>query len=197
MGNEMRQLITSTPTGTAALMKTTLTANEMAILTQTVTANTLAPMALAAKYVKERVFGVGALPGIARTLIDGFPRDVARWQQFKEIVQQSWTPSALSVVIISHASRKLTLKRFEKRGRAGDSFDKRFDQHEEQIGPIVEAMRQDGLTMIEISANHEKTAEDLVESFEEMPAWGKAVGQVRAVTGDESGPGEPKVNSRE
>jgi UMP-CMP kinase len=192
----MRQLITSTPTGTAALMKTTLTANEMAILTQTVTANTLAPMALAAKYVKERVFGVGALPGIARTLIDGFPRDVARWQQFKEIVQQSWTPSALSVVIILHTSRKLTLERFEKRGRAGDSFDKRFDQHEEQIGPIVEAMRQDGLTMIEISADHEKTAE-LVESFEEMPAWGRAVGQVRAVTGDDSGSGESKVNSRE
>jgi adenylate kinase family enzyme len=197
MGNEMRQLITSTPTGPAALMKPTLTADEMATLTQTVTANTLAPMALAAKYVKERVFGVGARPGAARTLIDGFPRDVARWQHFKQIVQESWTPSELSVVIVLHASRELTQERFEKRGRVGDSFDKRFDQHEEQIGPIVDAMRQDGLTVIEISADHERTAEELVDSFEEMPAWGRAVGQVPAFTGDDSGPDESKVNSRE
>jgi UMP-CMP kinase len=189
----MRQLIANTPTGPAALIKPTLTRDEIFIFTQTVRENTLAPMTLTSKYVKERVFGVGARPDLAGTLVDGFPRDAARWEYFKEIVQESWTPSESSIVIVLHARRGLSRERFEKRGRAGDSFDKRFDQHEEGVGLIVEGMRQDGLTVIEISVNHGKTAEELVDSFEEMPVWGRAIGRVSALTGDDSSHGKSKV----
>jgi hypothetical protein len=36
-------------------------------------------------------------------------------------------------------------------------------------------LRSDGLTVIELSDNHGKNAEELVEMFGKMPAWIKAV----------------------
>jgi adenylate kinase family enzyme len=149
----MRELIKDNSTGPAALIKATLTADEIATYTRNVKANRLAPVKYTPTYVKERIFGVGARPGTIRVLIDGFPRDVARWLYFKEAVKEFWTPSLRVSVIILYADREVLRERFEKRKRTGDEFDKRFDEHEEKIGPIVEAMKQDGMEVIELSAN--------------------------------------------
>jgi UMP-CMP kinase len=165
IGNEMREFIKLNPTGPAALIKPTFTADEIATYTRNVIANTLAPVALTPKYVKERIFGVGAQLGDVRVLVDGFPRNVERWPYFKDAVKEYWTPSEEATVILLHADRDVTWERFEKRGRAGDEFDKRFDDHEENIGPIVEAMRQDGLMVVEISVNHSTTVEQMISVF--------------------------------
>jgi UMP-CMP kinase len=151
----MRELIKANPTGPPALIKATLTADEIATYTRNVMANSLAPVNCTPKYVKERIFGVGARPGDVRVLIDGFPRDVARWPYFKEAVKEFWMPSLGSPVIVLNADREVLGKRFEKRGRAGDEFDKRFDEHNEKIGPIVETMKQDGMNVFELLANGE------------------------------------------
>jgi UMP-CMP kinase len=149
----MRELIKANPTGPPALIKATLTAEEIATYTRNVMANSLAPVNYTPKYVKERIFGVGAQPGDVRVLIDGFPRDVARWPYFKDAVEEFWTPSLRSPVIVLNADREVLRERFEKRGRAGDEFDKRFDEHNENIGPIVETMRQGGMIIFELSVN--------------------------------------------
>jgi adenylate kinase family enzyme len=151
----MRELIKDNPTGPAALIKATLTANEIATYTRNVKANSLAPVNYTPKYVKERIFGVGARQGPVRVLVDGFPRDVARWPYFKEAVKEFWTPSLRASVIILYADWEVLRERFDKRRRAGDEFDRRLDEHEEKIRPIVEAMRQDGLEVIELSTGEE------------------------------------------
>lgn len=164
----MREFIKPHPTGPAALIKPTFTADEIATYTRNVKANTLAPVNLTPKYVMERLFVVDARPGIVRILVDGFPRDAARWPYFKDAVKEYWEPSDKAVVMVLHASRELTRERFEKRGRVGDEFDTRFDEHERKIDPISEAMRKDGLTVIELSVNHSKSVEELVEMLEQM-----------------------------
>jgi len=185
IGNEMREFIKAEPTGPAALIKPAFTADEIATYTRNVKANTLAPVNLTPKYVKERIFGVGARPGIVRTLVDGFPRDVARWPYFKDAVEQHWTPSDKAVLIVLHASKETTKERFEKRGRADDEFDRRFDEHEKSIDPIIEAMKSDGLTVIELSVNHGRSAEELIDDFEQMPAWISALEEKSAPAVDE------------
>jgi UMP-CMP kinase len=156
IGNKIRELIKPDPTGPSALIKPTLTADEIASYTRHVMGNTLAPPYQTPKYVKERIFGAGAPHGDTRVLIDGFPRDVERWPYFKEAVKGYWTPSTGASVIVLHADREVIRQRFEKRSRAGDEFDKRLDEHEEKIRQIVEAMRQDGLTIVELSASETK-----------------------------------------
>jgi hypothetical protein len=44
------------------------------------------------------------------------------------------SPSEKAVLILLHADRDVARERFEKSGRGGDEFDKRFDEHEEKIG---------------------------------------------------------------
>jgi UMP-CMP kinase len=185
IGNEMREFIKAEPTGPAALIKPTFTADEIATYKRDVKANTLAPVNLTPKYVKERTFGVSARPGIVRILIDGFPRDAARWPYFKDAVEQHWTPSDKAVLIVLHASRETTKECFEKRGRAGDEFDKRFDEHEKSIDPIMEAMKSDGLTVIELSVNHGRSAEELIDDFERMPQWISALEEKSASAAEE------------
>jgi UMP-CMP kinase len=78
LGADLRNLTSLHPTGPAARIKPTLTADELATFAENVTANTLAPLHLTPKYVKERLFGVGAAACDVRVLVDGFPRDAAR-----------------------------------------------------------------------------------------------------------------------
>jgi hypothetical protein len=89
---------------------------------------------------------------------------------------------------VLHASKETTKERFEKRGRAGDEFDRRFDEHEKSIDPIIEAMKSDGLTVIELSVNHGRSAEELIDDFEKMPAWVSALEEksLPAVDGENS-----------
>jgi UMP-CMP kinase len=90
IGAEMRQLISANPRGPAALIKPLLTAEEIATYTKCVRANTLAPLNSTPKYVNERLFGVGAEDVKAKkgVLVDGFPREVGRWNYFKETAKE-------------------------------------------------------------------------------------------------------------
>jgi hypothetical protein len=106
----MRELIKANATGPPALIKATLTADEIATYTRNVMTNSLAPVNYTPKYVKERIFGVGARPGDVRVLINGFPRDVARWPYFKEAVKDFWTPSLGSPVVVLSAAGALRKK---------------------------------------------------------------------------------------
>ncbi|KAL5118165.1 Diphthamide biosynthesis protein 1 [Pleosporales sp. CAS-2024a] len=172
----MRELIKPEPAGPAALIKPKFTDEEISIYTQNVKANTLAPMHLTPRYVKERLFGAGARPGVVGIIVDGFPRDIARWMYFKDIVKEYWMPTNEAVLIVLQASKETTKKRFEQRGRAGDEFDNRFDEHERSIDTIIDGMKGDGMTVIEISsAGHGGSAEDMMGHLEGMPAWGKVV----------------------
>jgi hypothetical protein len=125
--------------------------------------------------VEERLFAVGAEPGGVRVLVGGFPCDAARWSYFRDVVEEHWKPNAKAAVIVLHTSREVTRERFEKRGMVGNEFDKRFDEHEEKVEPIIKALRSDGLTVVELSVNHGRNAEEPVEMFGKMPAWIKAV----------------------
>jgi UMP-CMP kinase len=147
IGNEMRELVSPTPTGPTALIKPTSSATKIATYKQNVMANTLALTNLTPKYVKEHLFGVGAQPGVMRFLVDGFPRDAARWPYSKDIVRDLWVPSERVVVVVLNINREIARERYEKRSRIGDAFDERFDDHEDKIRPIVDAIREDGVTM--------------------------------------------------
>lgn len=177
LGAEIRQLTSTNPTGPAALIKPTFSADEIATYTENVKANTLAPMHLTPKYVKERIFGVGVQDMEAKkgVLIDGFPRDPGRWEYLTEIVKDKWIPKERGVVVVLHASREVTRERFEKRGRAGDEFRKRFDEHEEKIGEIVKTMRRDGVRVIEVDVRRGEETEGLVHRIEKMVGWKEAV----------------------
>lgn len=76
------------------MIKPTLTPEEIATYMGCVQANTLAPKHTTPKYVKERLFGVGAedVRATKCVLIDGFPRDVGRWTCFTDAVKEQCTP---------------------------------------------------------------------------------------------------------
>jgi UMP-CMP kinase len=103
----MRELVSTTPTGPAALIKPTFSAAEIATNKQNVMKNTLAPVNLTPKYVKERLFGIGAQPGVMHFLIDGFPRDAARWPYFTDVVRDLWVPSERVVVVVLNTNREI------------------------------------------------------------------------------------------
>jgi len=166
LGDELRKLISPHPTGPAALIKPTLSAEEVATFKGNVTENTLAPLHLTPKYVKERLFGVGATPGDIRVLVDGFPRDVARWHVFKDAVKESWVPSENGVLVVLHVDRETARVRSEKRSRVGDSFEKRFEEHEKNVGEVVDAMRADGMTVLEVDANGRIEMDNLMGRLE-------------------------------
>ncbi|KAF1916795.1 P-loop containing nucleoside triphosphate hydrolase protein [Ampelomyces quisqualis] len=177
IGAEMRQLTSVNPTGPAALIRPTLTAEEIATFTGCVQANTLAPMHSTPKYVKERLFGVGAgdIETKEGVLVDGFPRDAGRWRCFTDTMKGQWKPSEGAVVVVLHVSRDVARERYEKRARAGDEFDKRFDEHKEKIGETVMAMRHDGVSVIEVDVRKDEEIDGLVRRVESMVGWKQAV----------------------
>lgn len=84
-------------------------------------------------------------------LIDGFPRDAERWTPFKEFTKPYWAPSRKSVLVVLDVEKEVALKRFTERGRPGDVFEKRFNEHANNIGEVVEVMRKDGMTVCAVS----------------------------------------------
>ena len=166
LGAELRELISSHPTGPAALIKPALSAEEIATFNGNVTENTLAPLHLTPKYVKERLFGVGATPGDIRVLVDGFPRDAARWEVFKDVVKELWVPSENAFLVMLHVDRETARARSGKRGRVGDSFEKRFEEHEKNVGEVVDAMRADRMTVLEVDGSGRLKMDDLVRRLE-------------------------------
>ncbi|OAK98191.1 hypothetical protein IQ06DRAFT_307337 [Phaeosphaeriaceae sp. SRC1lsM3a] len=172
----MRQLISLHPTSLAALIKPTFTTSEIEIYTHNMPANELAPVHLTPKYVAEPIFGLQARQGQVRVLVDGFPRNAAQLRWFVDTVKEKWRPGSGAVVLVLRVDQEVARKRHERRPRAGDEFKKRFDEHEENIGAIVDAMRWDGMVLIEVDANQDMSTEDLIRSLEQKSEWNMVVG---------------------
>lgn len=81
-------------------------------------------------------------------LVDGFPRNAAQSRWFVDTLKEKWTPGSGAVVLVLRVDREVARKRHERRPRAGNEFEKRFDEHEKNIGAVVDAMGWDGMVLI-------------------------------------------------
>ena len=88
-------------------------------------------------------------------LIDGFPRDAKRWGLFKEFASPAWRPGERTLLVVLDVEREVALKRFVERGRNGDVFERRFEEHERLVPEIVEVMRKDGVTIVNVDKEEE------------------------------------------
>ncbi|KAF2130766.1 P-loop containing nucleoside triphosphate hydrolase protein [Dothidotthia symphoricarpi CBS 119687] len=175
IGNELRELISPNPSPPIARIKSMLSASEIETFTSNVTSGTLAPIHLTPKYVKERIFPTGGDHDNIRCLIDGFPRDAARWQVFKQYVKEFWTPDERAILIVMNIEEELAHERFVSRGRAGDVFEKRFNEYERTIPEIIGAMDKDRMTIVGIPKGVNNGEGDLTEfvaeRLEGTEAW--------------------------
>ncbi|KAG9185231.1 UMP-CMP kinase [Alternaria panax] len=169
IGDELRDLISSNTTGHAARVKSKLSDAELGHFGTNVKAGTLAPSNVTPKYVKERIFPDGMVPPNLRILIDGFPRGVDRWETFKDSVKDIWQPDSSTWTLLLCVDRTTARQRFLSRGRAGDVFEKRFDDHEDSIGKIVAAMKQDEVNVVEIDAGPDSGWEDVLSFLHCIP----------------------------
>jgi UMP-CMP kinase len=176
LGDELRNLVSSNSTGHPARIKSKLSVDELGDLTKGVRAGTLAPSNTTPKYVRERIFPDGVVPPNARILIDGFPRGVDRWDTFKDSVKDIWECGDNTWVLVLCTDREVAKARFVSRGRAGDVFDKRFDSHEESVGDIVAAMKQDGVNVMECQTGLGFSPEDIVEVVKMIPGLAEGGG---------------------
>ncbi|KAH7126962.1 hypothetical protein B0J11DRAFT_614297 [Dendryphion nanum] len=117
------------------------------------------------------------MPKNVRILIDGFPRQVTRWNVLKESIKDLWQPSKSSFAIILNVDRQMANQRFVDRGRQGDVFEKRFNQYMGTIGEIVGAMKRDGMTVMELSTGDGLNAHDTVHELERLPPWMENIGE--------------------
>ncbi|KAI4926435.1 hypothetical protein J4E85_006728 [Alternaria conjuncta] len=162
LGNELRNLVSSNSTGHPARIKCKLSVEELGDLAKNVKAGTLAPSNRTPKYVRERIFPDGVVPPNVRILIDGFPRGVDRWETFKESVKDIWQPDGNTWVLALCTDREVA------RERAGDVFDKRYDSHEDSVGDIIAAMKQDGMNVIECETGLGFDPQDIVGIVESI-----------------------------
>jgi UMP-CMP kinase len=173
-------------------------------------ANALGPPELTAKYVKERLFGVGARPGELRVLVDGFPRDGARWACFKDAVKDFWSPGpplgvhedregslemlAQAGMGGSNSVRQRTYlialkndrddarKRSVSRGRPLDEFDKRFDEWEATFKEVEETMRRDMTDCMVSPLPKEYRAGEMVECVVDLLRSWEVLGERSGAT---------------
>jgi len=185
IGNEMRSLISASPSGPAARINSKFSELELEIFTKSVRARTLGPAHQTTKYVKERIFPEDMDVKDVRVLIDGFPRHVDRWSIFKSSVEDVWRPDQRTIAIIIGVGQEAALDRFIGRGRDGDVFQRRFDDYAEAIGDIVGSMQEDGVTVFELLSNDGVDAETIIRKLENSEAWVKAVGM--SVSMEEAG----------
>lgn len=77
-----------------------------------------------------------------------------------------WTPSKKGLLIVLDVDEEVARERFVRRGKPGDVFDRRFQEHTEMITGIVEAIEKDGLTICRVGNENENlqaTVENLAE----------------------------------
>jgi UMP-CMP kinase len=118
------------------------------------------------------LFGVGATPGNVRVLVDGFPRDAARWSYFKDSVKDRWVPSEHAFLVVLNVDRETARARSKNRGRPGDTFDKRFEEHGRNVGAVQIAMQRDGVRIIEVVTSRELQASEVLEIVvKELEKW--------------------------
>ncbi|KAL1792737.1 hypothetical protein ACET3X_009244 [Alternaria dauci] len=169
IGDELRNLISSDASGHAARIKSKLSVAELEDFATNVKAGTLAPSNVTPKYVKERIFPNGVVPPNLRILIDGFPRGVDRWETFKDSVKDIWQPDSSTWTLLLCVDRAVARQRFLSRGRAGDVFEKRFDDHEKSIDEIVAAMKHDRVNVVEIDPGVDNDWEDVLSFLHIIP----------------------------
>lgn len=157
----------------AALVKPTLSPEEIHIFIRCVTENTLGPRELTTKYVAERLFGVGAGVGQVRVLVDGFPRDLDRWECLKEMAGECFAPAVNTFVIVLNIDLEEALARYEARGSPGDEFVRRFSQHDTHAWSVRNAMQLDGVQCLDLHVGRDyDPTEDVVEFLRDrMDEW--------------------------
>ncbi|KZM18795.1 2-(3-amino-3-carboxypropyl)histidine synthase [Ascochyta rabiei] len=165
LGDELRSLVSDTPSNPVSRIKHLFSDAELDTFRNNLSAGTLGPVHLTPKYVKERVFPASCEPENVRMLIDGFPRDSERWVPFKEFAKPVWAPSRTSVLIVLDVDKEVAWERFTRRGRAGDVFERRFEEHTRLVPSILEAMRKDEMIIFSVrkeeNANVEATVDRL------------------------------------
>ncbi|KAF2629568.1 hypothetical protein BU25DRAFT_485490, partial [Macroventuria anomochaeta] len=181
LGDELRSLVSDTPSGHAARIKPFFSDSEFETCRNNLCAGTLGPVHLTPKYVKERVFPTGSNLQCVRMLIDGFPQDAERWVPFKEPAEPFWAPNRKSVLIVLDVEKEVALERFTKRARPGDVFERRFDEHMELISEIVEAMKDDDMTIHSMGKN-DGDLQAMVESLAELLGQGDYEGEKQSQT---------------
>ena len=68
--------------------------------------------------------------------------------------------------------KEVAWERFTKRGRRGDVFERRFDEHTKLIPDIVEVMRRDGLTVHTVPKDEDvQVAVEKVAEFLGQSTW--------------------------
>lgn len=184
LGAELRSLTSPIPTGPTALLKAHFTPSELALFTANVSAGTLAPPYLTPKYIRARIFPEGVDASSVRVLVDGFPRDVERWKVFKDVVEGVWKPGRGTLVLVLRIEREVARERFLRRGREGDVLEKRFDEYEREIGGIMEAMRRDGVGVVEVQGGEDVGVEEIVMQLETNEEWVRVMG-AQSSTGSE------------
>jgi UMP-CMP kinase len=86
----------------------------------------------------------------------------------KDSVKESWTLNGSGFAIVLQVDREVARERFAARSRAGDVFEKRFDEHEEKIGAVVKAMRGDSMVVIETSAEADDAVGSIAKRLKDM-----------------------------
>ena len=80
-----------------------------------------------------------------------------------------WQPDSSTWTLLLCVDRAVARQRFLSRGRAGNVFDKRFDDHENSIDNIVAAMKQDGVNVVEIHPGPDRDWEDVLSFLHCIP----------------------------
>ncbi|KAH6618775.1 hypothetical protein C7974DRAFT_427026 [Boeremia exigua] len=158
LGADLRSLVSPHPTGAALRIAPLFSAAELASFRAHLHTGTLGPAHLAARYVGARVFPAGCDPTRVRMVVDGFPRDAGRWGAFKGVVEPVWRPGEGGVLVVLDVERGVARERFVRRGRAGDVFERRFDEHVELVEGVVQAMGRDGVKVWRVRGGEELQA---------------------------------------
>jgi UMP-CMP kinase len=177
LGDKLPSLVSANPTGPPARIKSKFTAAELEVFTQNVMRGTLGPANQTPKYVKERIFreDIDVKADDVRILVDGFPRGVDRWWTFKESVKDRWQPDRRTWAIVLDVDKDVARERYFQRKRAGDVFEKRFDDHMESIRPIVAAMRDDNVRVVITDGNCNPNT--ILKLLNGVPKWAMEFGR--------------------
>lgn len=93
---------------------------------------------------------------------------------FKESVEGLWKPDSRTLLLVLKIGADLGYQRFIGRGRPGDKFENRYQDHENNIVSIVEAMKEDGVGVLEVAVKEGRTIEEMVDALKSSEAWKKA-----------------------
>ena len=62
------------------------------------------------------------------------------------------------MLVVLDVEREVALERFVMRGRKGDVFERRFEEHERLVPEAVEVMGKDGVTIVHVDKEEDVQA---------------------------------------